>query len=572
MGDHLYVSAATEPCAHRLVELAEAEECAVSGVQPTRESLLPRYGTVGGRRVAGRSDLYRVETVIEKPTPTEAEQRLMVPGLRAGYYLCFFGIHVLTPAVMDLLGSSSRRRPDALSAALAELARHEQYLALEDAGRRYDLGARYGLLTAQLALALDGQRPRAGARAAASNCWPIANRARPRERTPVSRAHRDHHGERSGNAQPLARCRSAATPRSTNCSPSAQALDRFRRSSDNLYERVRALFFLYAIHRFHLPLRPGAAHAARSIPFAGYANLLKRRFEEAIDHLPGRAGSRRAPAPPSPARWPRAIARSASRRWPTRCAAACARVRGNQWMFRTGHPGRLSAAHPPRTAAAGAARLFPILREATPVRMDLTHSGWSDIFFLGMDFPEGARVLNISIDLGVRGAGDGAPRPPVEAYFRVIDEPVLRLASVDLQRHAPTITTIAEVFDFARDYLGLLKAAVIASGIVPPGMEGAAPAAGRPAGAPDRTAGPRHRDRQQGQRHSQRLAPGRLHQPAGLPDRGVHARHRPDPRAHRRAWRSTTAGWWPRAPSWANGWAAPAAAGRIPAASGPASS
>ena len=61
--------------AQRLVELAEAEECSVSAVQPTRESLLPHFGTVGGRRVAGRSDLYRVETVIEKPTPTEAEQR-----------------------------------------------------------------------------------------------------------------------------------------------------------------------------------------------------------------------------------------------------------------------------------------------------------------------------------------------------------------------------------------------------------------------------------------------------------------------------------------------------------------
>ncbi len=35
------------------------------------------------------------------------------------------------------------------------------------------------------------------------------------------------------------------------------------------------------------------------------------------------------------------------------------------------------------------------------------------------------------------------------------------------------ITTVAEVFDFAKDYLGLLKAAVIAAGIVPPGMEGA---------------------------------------------------------------------------------------------------
>ena len=37
---------------------------------------------------------------------------------------------------------------------------------------------------------------------------------------------------------------------------------------------------------------------------------------------------------------------------------------------------------------------------------------------------------------------------------------------------AADITNLAEVFDFAKDYLGLLKAAVIASGIVPPGVEG----------------------------------------------------------------------------------------------------
>jgi UTP--glucose-1-phosphate uridylyltransferase len=152
VGDHLYISGGSRPSAQRIVELAEAESCSVSGVQATRESLLPRFGAVAGRRVSGRSDLYRVDTVIEKPTPTEAEQRLMVPGIRAGYYLCFFGIHVLTPAVMELLAKGA----STLSAGLAELARREQYLALEDDGRRYDLGARYGLLVAQTALALSG--------------------------------------------------------------------------------------------------------------------------------------------------------------------------------------------------------------------------------------------------------------------------------------------------------------------------------------------------------------------------------------------------------------------------------
>jgi galactokinase/mevalonate kinase-like predicted kinase len=113
---------------------------------------------------------------------------------------------------------------------------------------------------------------------------------------------------------------------------------------------------------------------------------------------------------------------------------------------------------------------FPVLIEKTPVRMDFSHSGWSDIFFLGMDYPEGAQVINASIDLGIHPR-DGAPRPPVEAYLRVIDRPVLRLVSVDLGAEVE-IDQIDELFDFAKDHLGLLKAAVIASGLVPPVMEG----------------------------------------------------------------------------------------------------
>jgi UTP--glucose-1-phosphate uridylyltransferase len=161
VGDHLYVSRTTAGCAAQLAAVAAAEACAVSAVQPSRESALPAYGTVGGRLAPGRQDLYLVETVIEKPTPTEAEQRLMVPGLRVGHYLCFFGLHVLTPMVLDILAEHVRTSGESggvqLSPALDELARRERYLALANLGRRYDIGAKYGLLTAQLALALEGQ-------------------------------------------------------------------------------------------------------------------------------------------------------------------------------------------------------------------------------------------------------------------------------------------------------------------------------------------------------------------------------------------------------------------------------
>lgn len=160
VGDHLYVSGGDKRAAQQLVEIARAEQCAVSAVQATHESKLPYYGTIGGRLVAGRKGLYEISEVIEKPTPTEAEQRLIVPGLRAGHYLCFFGMHVLTPLVMEMLEGEVARagsRGVHLSAALSQLARRERYLACELQGHRYDIGAKYGLLTAQLALALDGQ-------------------------------------------------------------------------------------------------------------------------------------------------------------------------------------------------------------------------------------------------------------------------------------------------------------------------------------------------------------------------------------------------------------------------------
>jgi hypothetical protein len=247
-------------------------------------------------------------------------------------------------------------------------------------------------------------------------------------------------------------------------------LERQRRASNNLYERVRALFFLYAIHRFHLPYNPDV-HGRSLIPFAGYEHLLKRRYEEAIGIFLAHQDSAGASEGVSSA-LAAAYRGLAFQTLADQVRRSVRSVRGNQWMFRTGH----SADHPLRIRPellrrASGDEPFPVLHESTPVRMDLTHSGWSDIFFLGMDFPEGARVLNVSIDLAVRGSASPEPKPPVEAFLRIIDRPVLRLVSVDLEASAE-IDDLAILFDFGRDYLGLLKAAVIASGLVPPGMEG----------------------------------------------------------------------------------------------------
>jgi hypothetical protein len=246
-------------------------------------------------------------------------------------------------------------------------------------------------------------------------------------------------------------------------------LEKHRHNSENLYERVRALFFLYAIHRFHLPQRLERNNSRALIPFDGFEKLLSRRYEEAISiFLSTQATTGMSDGISS------ALAAAyrglAFQTLADQVRQSVRSVRGNQWMFRTGHPADYPLRIHRELLERTSGNPLPVLHEATPVRMDLSHSGWSDIFYLGMDLPEWARVLNVSIDLAVHGSGAQAPKPPVEAYLRVIDRPVIRLVSVDLGA-STEINDLQELFDFGRDYLGLLKAAVIASGLVPPGLE-----------------------------------------------------------------------------------------------------
>lgn len=160
VSDHLYVSRNGNSCATQLIEVAKREQCAVSAIQATRENQLAFFGAIGGSPVPRKNGLFQVSSVIEKPTPTIAEQDLIVAGQRAGYYLCLFGMHVLTPEVFKILSDSLQAAPEGsginLSQALNQLAQTQRYLASELNGVRYNIGEKYGLLIAQLAIALSG--------------------------------------------------------------------------------------------------------------------------------------------------------------------------------------------------------------------------------------------------------------------------------------------------------------------------------------------------------------------------------------------------------------------------------
>lgn len=160
MSDHIYLSQTDQSCVQQLLTIAEQTDSSVSTVKPTHESQLPLYGTIAGNRITSHSGLYEVSNIIEKPTPTLAEQELIIPGLRSGHYLCFFGIHVLTPQVITHLAQEFEKNPTnlPLTPSLAATADSESYQACEINGLRFNMGEPYGLLRAQLGMALTGEK------------------------------------------------------------------------------------------------------------------------------------------------------------------------------------------------------------------------------------------------------------------------------------------------------------------------------------------------------------------------------------------------------------------------------
>jgi galactokinase/mevalonate kinase-like predicted kinase len=249
----------------------------------------------------------------------------------------------------------------------------------------------------------------------------------------------------------------------------AEELESFRRSSDNLYYKVRASLFLFVIYRFYLQKSKEVIQHG-TIPFEGVKASFEREFEKSIDlYLSeirdnGNVNSAVFSAVAD------AYYKLSFKYLLDQVKLSISDCNENHHLYHIrglddypfSVPGELVTPDPDTG-------LYPVGMDASPVRLDPSHSGWSDIFFLGMDFPEGARVINLSVNLRIHGSGDPVG-PPCECYCRYIEEPVIHLVSVDLNT-AKKISSLQELFNFGNDYLSLLKAGVVASGIIPPCFE-----------------------------------------------------------------------------------------------------
>jgi UTP--glucose-1-phosphate uridylyltransferase len=161
LGDHIYTTSAEKRCARQILDVFEKYGSSVSAVQQTPTELLHLFGTVTGKRIGDRPQTYETRAIYEKPTPEYAEEHLRVSGLLHGMYLCFFGMHILTPGVFDCLqyaiDNDLREKGEFQFTSAQERLRAagERYLAFEAVGDRHDIGIPFGFAQTQAALALN---------------------------------------------------------------------------------------------------------------------------------------------------------------------------------------------------------------------------------------------------------------------------------------------------------------------------------------------------------------------------------------------------------------------------------
>ncbi len=245
----------------------------------------------------------------------------------------------------------------------------------------------------------------------------------------------------------------------------AEELESFRKSSENLYHKVRASLNLSVIYRMYLQKDSEVIQYGR-IPFDGVQAALDRDFEKAVEIYLD-TGHRNS-----------AVFSALSSSYYDlsfkylldQVKLSISQCKENYHLYNINdlHDYPYSVPDALTTPDPETGR-YPVGMDSCPVRLDPSHSGWSDIFFLGMDFPEGANVVNLSVNLSIHGSGEPA-LPPCECYCRFIEDPAVHLISTDL-RASKKITSLNELFNFGNDYLSLLKAGVVASGIIPPCFE-----------------------------------------------------------------------------------------------------
>lgn len=137
---------ANTPCLRQMLDVYDAHEAPIVGVQPVPWEDVSRYGVVAGDQINER--LLRAKQLVEKPARENAPSNWAIMGR-----------YILTPRIFELLEQQKEgvNGEIQLTDAIAELSQEEQVLAYHFEGERHDVGEKLGFIKTTLHYAL--QRP-----------------------------------------------------------------------------------------------------------------------------------------------------------------------------------------------------------------------------------------------------------------------------------------------------------------------------------------------------------------------------------------------------------------------------
>jgi len=136
------------PCIKQMIEVFERYGRSVVAIQRVERSAVSSYGIIKGNPISDanwKGRIYRVEDMVEKPSPRQAPSNLAI-----------IGRYILTPAIFNELASTRRGAGGEiqLTDALRSLLEKEPIYGYVFEGKRYDAGDKLGFLEATVELAL----------------------------------------------------------------------------------------------------------------------------------------------------------------------------------------------------------------------------------------------------------------------------------------------------------------------------------------------------------------------------------------------------------------------------------
>ena len=147
LGDDIVINRKGEPILKQLIDVYNQYGKTVMGAKRVDYSEISKYGSADPLKIDGR--LVLLKGLIEKPKKEDAKSNIAT-----------LGCHILTPTIFDLLKTQKKGIGGEiqLTDAVARLIPIEGVYAYEFEGERFDVGDKFGYITAIIDFALNDER------------------------------------------------------------------------------------------------------------------------------------------------------------------------------------------------------------------------------------------------------------------------------------------------------------------------------------------------------------------------------------------------------------------------------